>query len=62
MLYAVDTMRKLLVCLLLSAAASLAQTADIAYFRAVMLPSNETPPTDVAGTPTGAGAWWPPVT
>jgi uncharacterized protein (TIGR03437 family) len=42
-------MRKLSVCLLLFAATSLAQTADIGYFRAVMLPTNETPPTGVVG-------------
>jgi len=36
-------MRKLSLCLLLSTASLLAQTADIAYFRAVMLPSNEVP-------------------
>ena len=36
-------MRKLSICLLLSTASLLAQTADIAYFRAVMLPSNEVP-------------------
>ncbi|MEO8368274.1 MAG: CHRD domain-containing protein [Candidatus Solibacter sp.] len=36
-------MRKLSICLLLSTASLLAQTADVAYFRAVMLPSNEVP-------------------
>ena len=37
-------MRKVSVCLPLFSAALLAQTADIAYFRAVMLTANETPP------------------
>src|SRR4051812_26659550 len=36
-------MRKLSICLLLSTASLLAQTADVAYFRAVMLPGNEVP-------------------
>ncbi|MCU1238250.1 MAG: domain containing protein [Candidatus Solibacter sp.] len=45
-------MRKLSVCLLIFAATSLAQTADIGYFRAVMLPSNEVPATPTG--PTGA--------
>ena len=40
-------MRKLSVCLLLSSASMLAQTADVAYFRAVMLPSNEVPATSI---------------
>ncbi|MCX6631981.1 MAG: CHRD domain-containing protein, partial [Candidatus Solibacter sp.] len=42
-------MRKLPVCLLLFTASLLAQTADIAYFRAVMLPSNEVPAVNVNG-------------
>ena len=44
-------MRKLPICLLLYTASLLAQTADIAYFRAVMLPSNEVPtvPANVKG-------------
>lgn len=40
-------MRKLSVCLLLFTASLLAQTADVAYFRAVMLPSNEVPATTI---------------
>ncbi|MEO8598042.1 MAG: CHRD domain-containing protein [Candidatus Solibacter sp.] len=36
-------MRKLSLCLLLSAASLLAQSADTRFFRAVMLPSNEVP-------------------
>src|SRR5450759_4161487 len=40
-------MRKLSVCLLLFTGSLLAQTADIAYFRAVMLPSNEVPATTI---------------
>jgi hypothetical protein len=44
-------MRKLPICLFLYTASLLAQTADIAYFRAVMLPSNEVPtvPANVKG-------------
>ncbi len=42
-------MRKLPVCLLLFSASLLAQTADIAYFRAVMLPANEVPAVNVNG-------------
>lgn len=40
-------MRKVAVCLLLFSAALFAQSADTAYFRAVMLPDNEVPPTGV---------------
>lgn len=43
MLYSLETMFKLSICLLLFTAPLLAQTADTAYFRAVMLPSNEVP-------------------
>lgn len=42
-------MRKLSLCFLLFTASLLAQTADIGYFRAIMLPTNETPPTGVVG-------------
>lgn len=42
-------MRKLPFCLLLLTASLLAQTADIAYFRAVMLPANEVPAVTVNG-------------
>ncbi|PWU06374.1 MAG: hypothetical protein C5B51_12330 [Terriglobia bacterium] len=38
-------MTKILTCLLLFSAALCAQTADTAFFRAVMLPDNEVPPT-----------------
>ena len=38
------------VCLLLFGSALFAQTADIGYFRAVMLPANEVPPTNIAAT------------
>src|SRR5215475_1359041 len=37
-------MRKVSACLLLCSAALCAQTADIAFFRAVLSPANETPP------------------
>jgi len=40
-------MRKACVCLLLFSAALCAQTADIYFFRAVLLPSNETPPVSI---------------
>src|SRR5258708_4391130 len=43
LLYAVEAMRKIAVCAFLFSAASFAQTADVAYFRAVMLPANEVP-------------------
>jgi uncharacterized protein (TIGR03437 family) len=42
-------MRKLTVATLLFAAGLSAQTADVAYFRAVMLPSNEVPATTING-------------
>jgi hypothetical protein len=47
----VGTRRKLPICLFLYTSTLLAQTADIAYFRAVMLPSNEVPtvPANVKG-------------
>lgn len=48
-----DAMRRVAICLFLSAAALCAQTADIAFFRAVLLPANETPPVDLAAK--GAG-------
>jgi uncharacterized protein (TIGR03437 family) len=40
-------MRKVAVCLCLFGSALFAQTADVAYFRAVMLPSNEVPATTI---------------
>src|SRR5215831_20154116 len=47
LLYAVGAMRKFSVAALLFAAGLSAQTADVAYFRAVMLPSNEVPATNI---------------
>jgi uncharacterized protein (TIGR03437 family) len=49
LLYAVGAMRKFSVAALLFAAGLRAQTADVAYFRAVMLPSNEVPAVNVNG-------------
>ncbi len=46
-LYSGYAMRKVSACLLLFAGALCAQTADIAFFRAVLSPANETPPVDL---------------
>src|ERR1051326_2404320 len=48
LLYAVGAMRKLAICAFLFSAVSFAQTADIGYFRAVMLPSKEVPVVNVS--------------
>jgi len=40
-------MRRVIFCILLTSVSLLAQTADVAYFRAVMLPGNETPATNI---------------
>jgi uncharacterized protein (TIGR03437 family) len=50
LLYADEAMRKLAAAALLFTAGLGAQTADVAYFRAVMLPSNEVPATDAKAT------------
>src|SRR5437763_10840227 len=49
LLYAVGAMRKISVAVLLFAAGLRAQTADVAYFRAVMLRANEVPAVNVIG-------------
>src|SRR5690242_9572171 len=43
-------MKKLAVCLVFSAAAVLADTAETVFFRAVMLPANEVPATNFNGS------------
>jgi uncharacterized protein (TIGR03437 family) len=49
LLYPDEAMRKLSVVALLFAAGLSAQTADVAYFRAVLLPANEVPAVNVNG-------------